>query len=65
VGPELRERAGALDWTLRELRHTFVSLLPDSGVPIEQALVPAGHPDRGHRAGPLFESKGTSNGGQS
>ena len=24
------------DWTPRELRHSFVSLLSDSGVPVEQ-----------------------------
>ena len=33
----ITERAGlGRDWTPRELRHTFVSLLSDSGVPIEQ-----------------------------
>jgi integrase len=31
------------DWTPRELRHTFVSLLSDSGVPIEQIADAVGH----------------------
>ena len=31
------------DWTPRELRHTFVSLLSDSGVPIEQIAAAVGH----------------------
>jgi integrase len=31
------------DWTPRELRPTFVSLLPDSGVPIEQIAAAVGH----------------------
>jgi site-specific recombinase XerD len=26
----------ARDWTPRELRHSFVSLLPDSGIPLEE-----------------------------
>jgi len=30
-------------WTPRELRHTFVSLPPDSGVPIEQTADAVGH----------------------
>jgi integrase len=33
----ITEKAGlGTDWSPRELRHTFVSLLSDSGVPIEQ-----------------------------
>jgi site-specific recombinase XerD len=31
------------DWTPRELRHSFVSLLSDSGVPIEQISRLVGH----------------------
>jgi integrase len=31
------------DWTPRELRHTFVWLLSDSGVPIEQIADAVGH----------------------
>lgn len=39
------ERAGleAKEWTPRELRHSFVSLLSDSGVPIEQISRLMGH----------------------
>jgi integrase len=33
----------AKDWTPRELRHSFVSLLSDSGVPIEQISRLVGH----------------------
>jgi hypothetical protein len=33
---ELCEEHLGTDWSSRELRHTFVSLLSDSGVPIEQ-----------------------------
>ena len=33
----------AKDWTSRELRHSFVSLLSDSGVPIEQISRLVGH----------------------
>ena len=40
----ITEKAGlGRDWTPRELRHTFVSLLSDSGVPIEQIADAAGH----------------------
>jgi len=31
------------DWTPRELRHSFVSLLSDHGVPIEQIADLVGH----------------------
>jgi len=31
------------DWTPRELRHSFVSLLSDSGMPIEQISRLMGH----------------------
>jgi integrase len=31
------------DWTPRELRHSFVSLLPDAGLPIEQISRLVGH----------------------
>ena len=31
------------DWTPRELRHSFVSLLSDSGVPVEQISRLVGH----------------------
>ena len=31
------------EWTLRELRHTFVSLMSDNGVPIETIADPVGH----------------------
>jgi integrase len=33
----------AKDWTPRELRHSFVSVLSDSGVPIEQISRLMGH----------------------
>jgi integrase len=40
----ITEKAGVgRDWTPRELRHTFVSLLSDSGVPIEQIADAVGH----------------------
>jgi integrase len=79
----ITEKAGlGRDWTPRELRHTFVSLLSDSGVPIEQIADAVGH--SGTRTtevvyrhqlrpvtrtaavalGPLFESRGKTNGGQ-
>jgi integrase len=79
----ITEKAGlGRDWT-RELRHTFVSLLSDSGVPIEQIADEVGHfstrttevvyrhqlrPVTRTAAvalGPLFESRGKTNGGQS
>jgi hypothetical protein len=71
------------DWTPRELRHTFVLLLSDSGVPIEQIADAVGTPALGQprlctctqlrpvtrtaavALGPLFESRETTNGGQS
>jgi integrase len=73
---------GGRDWTPRELRHTFVSLLSDSGVPIQQIADTVGHSSTRttevvyrhqlrsvtHNAavalGPLFESKGTTDGSQ-
>jgi site-specific recombinase XerD len=80
----ITEKAGlGRDWTPRELRHAFVSLLSDSGVPIERIADAVGHSSTRttqvmyrHQLrpvtrtaaialGPLFESKGTSNGGQS
>ena len=80
----ITEKAGlGRDWTPRELRHTFVSLLSDSGVPIGQIAAAAGHSStrttevvyrhqlrRVTRTaaialGPLFESSGTTSGGQS
>jgi integrase len=39
----LCERAGIGQWTLRELRHTFVSVLSDSGVDIEKIADAVGH----------------------
>jgi integrase len=33
----------AKEWTPRELRHSFVSLLSDSGVPIEKISILVGH----------------------
>jgi integrase len=33
----------AKDWALRELRHSFVSLLSDGGVPLEQISRLVGH----------------------
>ena len=40
----ITEKAGlGTGWTPRELRHTFVSLLSDSGVPIEQIADAVGH----------------------
>jgi len=80
----ITEKAGlGRDWTPRELRHTFVSLLSDSGVPIEQIADAVGHSSTRttevvyrHQLqpvtrtsaialGPLFESRGKTNGGQS
>jgi integrase len=52
----ITEKAGiGQGWTPRELRHTFVSLLSDSGVPIEQIA---------DAVDPLFESRGKTNGGR-
>jgi len=78
----ITEEAGlGRDWTPRELRHTFVSLLSDSGVPIEQIADAVGHSSTrttevvyGHQLrpvtrtaaialGPLFESRGQTDGG--
>jgi integrase len=40
----LRKAAlAAEDWTPREMRHSFVSLLSDSGVPVEQIARLVGH----------------------
>ena len=80
----ITEKAGlGRDWTPRELRHTFVSLLSDSGVPIEQIADAVGHSSTRttevvyrHQLrpvtrtaaialGPLFESRGRTDGGQS
>jgi integrase len=80
----ITEKAGlGRDWTPRELRHTFVSLLSDSGVPIEQIADAVGHSSTRttevvyrHQLrpvtrtaaialGPLFESRGQTDGGQS
>ena len=80
----ITEKAGlGQDWTPRELRHTFVSLLSDSGIPIEQITGAVGNSStrttevvyRHHLRpvtrtaaivlGPLFESRGKTNGGQS
>ena len=80
----ITEKAGlGRDWTPRELRHTFVSLLSDSGVPIEQIADAVGHsstrttevvyrhqlrpvtPTAAVALGPLFESRGKTDGGQS
>jgi integrase len=36
-------RADSGEWTPRELRHSFVSLLSDAGVPIEQISRLVGH----------------------
>ncbi|GAA1269715.1 hypothetical protein GCM10009609_35990 [Pseudonocardia aurantiaca] len=46
AGLPARGCRGGLDdrmWTPRELRHSFVSLLSDGGVPIEQIARPIGH----------------------
>jgi integrase len=42
---EIKNAAGvnAADWTPRELRHSFVSLLSDSGIPLEQISLLVGH----------------------
>ena len=80
---KITEKAGlGRDWTPRELRHTFVSLLSDSGVPIEQIADAVGHSSTRttevvyrHQLrpvtrtaavalGPLFESRGETDGGQ-
>ena len=31
------------EWTPRELRHSFVSVLADAGIPVEQMAQPVGH----------------------
>jgi len=38
-----KSRLGAEDWTPREMRHSFVSLLSDSGVAIEDIAQLVGH----------------------
>ena len=49
----------AIEWTPRELRHSFVSLLPDSGVPLEHGatvmdeILPG---RRGRRSGLVTQS---------
>jgi integrase len=79
----ITEKAGlGRDWTPRELRHTFVSLLSDSGVPTKQIADAVGHTSTRttevvyrHQLrpvtrtaavapGPLFESRGETDGGQ-
>jgi site-specific recombinase XerD len=53
----ITEKAGlGRDRTPHELRHTFVSLLPGSGPSTRTAAV---------ALGPLFESRGKIDGGQS
>jgi integrase len=37
------ERVNAKDWTPRELRHSFVSLLSDNGIPLEEISRLVGH----------------------
>ncbi|MFD1048278.1 hypothetical protein ACFQ1S_23440, partial [Kibdelosporangium lantanae] len=37
----------ASEWTPRELRHSFVSLLSDSGIPIEKISLLVGHSSTG------------------
>ncbi|OLT27170.1 hypothetical protein BJF83_18930 [Nocardiopsis sp. CNR-923] len=37
------KRAGLANWTLRELRHSFVSLMSADGVPVEEIARIAGH----------------------
>lgn len=37
------KRAGLTNWTLRELRHSFISLMSADGVPIEEIARIAGH----------------------
>jgi hypothetical protein len=41
--PPQRRRPGPDAWTPRQLRHSFASLLPDGGVPIEQIARLIGH----------------------
>ncbi|OCC09147.1 Phage integrase family protein [Streptomyces sp. PTY087I2] len=41
----------AAEWTPRELRHSFVSLLSDRGVPLEEISRQAGDPDGCRRHG--------------
>lgn len=44
----ITDKAGlGTDWTPRELRHTFVSLLSDSGISIEQIADAVGHASTG------------------
>ena len=42
-GQPLQRQTGTAQWTPRELRHSFVSLLSDAGVPIEQNSHLVGH----------------------
>ena len=78
-----RDRITVRGRTKTELRHTFVSLLSDSGIPIEQIADAVGHSSTRttevvyrHQLrpvtrtaavalGPLFESNGKTDGGQS
>jgi hypothetical protein len=57
----ITEKAGlGQDWTPRELRHTFVSLLSDSGVPIEQIADAVGHSTPGQPRSCTGTSSGRS-----
>ena len=42
-GPPAKRRKIGEDWTPRELRHSFVSLMSSSGVPVEEIARLAGH----------------------
>ncbi|MGD0240542.1 MAG: tyrosine-type recombinase/integrase [Streptosporangiaceae bacterium] len=81
-GIRIEEAGIGRDRGPRELRHTFVSLLSDSGVPIEQIADAVGHSSTRttevvyrHQLrpvtrtaavalGPLFESRGKTDGGR-
>jgi integrase len=45
IGPGPRRHAAGIEgvWSPRELRHTFVSLMSDSGVPVEEIARLADH----------------------
>ena len=43
ASPDNARRSDPADWTPRELRHSFVSLLSDAGVPVEKIARLVGH----------------------
>jgi integrase len=59
----------ASDWTPRELRHSFVSLLSDSGIPLEEISRLVGHSSTAvteqvyrHQIRPVVQAGAVANG---